>query len=71
MPYPVHWCVLVFQGWILLGRGVVIVYFYAVTRLPCCPFLAVGAYVVAAAGCVPRLVDTLQERASLSIFEGF
>ena len=57
MPYPVHWRVLVFLGWILLGRGDVIVYVHAVDGLPCRPLATVGAALVAAEGGVLRLVD--------------
>ena len=56
-PYHVHWRVLVLLGWILVGRGGVIVYAYAVAGLPCCHLIAVGACVVAAEGGVLRLVD--------------
>ena len=46
-----------FLGWILLERGGVNVYVHAVAGPPCCPLVAVGACVVAAAGGVLMWVD--------------
>ena len=56
MFYPVHWGVLMFLGWIILGRGGVIVHVHAVAGLQFCPLVTVGACVVAAEGGVLRLV---------------
>ena len=46
-----------FLGWILLGRGGVVVDLHAVAGLPCCPLVAVGPCVVAAEGGALWLVD--------------
>ena len=56
MRYPLHCCILVSLGWIILGRGGVIVHVHAVAGLQFCPLVTVGACVVAAEGGVLRLV---------------